>query len=91
MNYAILLRLITHARYAMPTSDSDGFSLSQTKANLFEAVAPNHLERESTGMLIADASKGLADVSMGRFQEARSVLSALKQHRANKMHSRPPL
>lgn len=45
----------------------------------------HQLERERIHLLlIADASKGLADVAADNVQEARSTLSALKQRRATR-------
>ncbi|CAM2182035.1 Antitoxin [Paraburkholderia sacchari] len=42
----------------------------------------HQLERERIHLLlIADASKGLADVATGNVKEARSTLSAVKQRR----------
>lgn len=43
----------------------------------------HRLEREHIHLLlIADASRGLADVAAGKVKDARSTLSALKQRRA---------
>jgi prevent-host-death family protein len=45
----------------------------------------HQLERERIHLLlIADASKGLADVAAGKVKDARRTLSALKSRRANK-------
>ncbi len=48
----------------------------------------HQLERERIHLLlIADASKGLADISAGRVKGARSTLSALKHPRTTKAAS----
>jgi len=45
----------------------------------------HQLEREHIHLLlIADASKGLADVAAGKVKEARSTLSALKRRRSTR-------
>jgi hypothetical protein len=45
----------------------------------------NQSEREHAHLLlIADASKGLADVAAGKVKDAQSALSAIKRRRAAK-------
>ncbi|KVC68868.1 prevent-host-death protein [Burkholderia ubonensis] len=70
----------------MSNSARDVISQSQASANLSELADYYHqLERERIHLwLIEDASKGLADVSAGKVKDARSTLSDIKRHRANK-------